>query len=192
MNMSEEYDKILWIYKMPEVIFNNFLSENRLKSLSDRARQGLIFKVIETLSQYFSVVPDYYYDSEIYEANPDEDINGVNATLTIWLNGLADLSVKKIIEGLLDILNMKTEYQKWPPKSVMQFYAVCKSIRPAPYHEIKSSNNYKQIGFDEYIARKRSEDIAEKHISDIFKKLGKDYDKIKERREIEKRLAFKS
>ncbi len=184
MNMDEKYDKILWIYKMPEVIFNNFLSENRLKSLSERAREGLIFKVIETLSQYFSVVPDYYYDSADRVTNENEDISGINATLTIWLNGLGDLSVKKIIEGLLDILNMKTEYQKWPPKSVMQFHAVCKSIKPAAYHEINSIMMLKP--------KISSEEVVEKHLSDIFKILGKDYQKIKEIREREKILAFKS
>ena len=134
MNKSEIYDKIIWIYKIPEIILENIVSREKLKNFPSHVKEGLVFKILETLSQYFSVVPDYYYDKNSDSYENIEDMDGINATLTIWLSGLSDLSVCQIIGGLLDILNMKTEYQKWPPKSVMQFYTVCTAFKPA-YHD---------------------------------------------------------
>lgn len=176
MNKSEIYDKIIWIYKIPEIFFENSISKEKLKNLPVSAKQGLIFKLLETLSLYFSVVPDYYCDNSFSGNEENEDIDGLNATFTIWLNGLGDLSISKIIDGLLDILNMKTEYQKWPPKSVMQFHAVCKSIRPCQYHEI---NNRALKSINDYNSTVKSEKIAEDALREMYKVLGKDYDKLK-------------
>ena len=176
MTTSEVYDKISWVHKMPEIISDNVLSREKLKNLSDRAKRELIFKLIETMSQYFSVVPDYYYDPSDSLCEDGEDMDGLNSTLTIWLSGLSDLNVTQIINGLLEILNWKTEYQKWPPKSVMQFYTVCKKSS-SPCHEIRVYNGLKQIEQDSDKARERSESVALKHLSGIFKTLGKDYER---------------
>jgi len=176
MNKSEIYDKIIWIYKIPEIILENIVSREKLKNFPSHVKEGLVFKILETLSQYFSVVPDYYYDKNSDSYENIEDMDGINATLTIWLNGLGDLSVSKIIDGLLDILNMKTEYQKWPPKSVMQFHAVCKSIRPCQYHEI---NTRALKSINDYNSTIKSEKIAEDTLREMYKVLGKDYDKLK-------------
>ena len=62
MNKSEIYDKIIWIYKIPEIILENIVSREKLKNFPSHVKEGLVFKILETLSQYFSVVPDYYYD----------------------------------------------------------------------------------------------------------------------------------
>lgn len=181
MNKSEIYDKIIWIYKIPEIFFENSISKEKLKNLPVSAKQGLIFKLLETLSLYFSVVPDYYCDNYFSGNEENEDINGLNATFTIWLSGLSDLSVCQIIGGLLDILNMKTEYQKWPPKSVMQFYTVCTAFKPA-YHDafvpkINENKKQRQIGF---VTDDSEESKEKKHVQTMvytWKILGSDYKK---------------
>lgn len=181
MNRSEDYSKINWIYKIPEIFLDDVVSADNLKNLSKNSQQSLVFKIIETLSQYFSVVPDYYYDPADSLSEDGEDIDGLNATLTIWLSGLGDLSVSRIVGGLLDILNMKTEYQEWPPKSVMQFYTVCKVFKPA-YHDhfvakINENKKQRQIGF---IIEDAEEVKEKKHVQTmiyISKILGADYKK---------------
>lgn len=42
MNKSEIYDKIIWIYKIPEIFFENSISKEKLKNLPVSAKQGLI------------------------------------------------------------------------------------------------------------------------------------------------------
>lgn len=181
MNKSEIYDKIIWIYKIPEIILENIVSREKLKNFPSHVKEGLVFKILETLSQYFSVVPDYYYDKNSDSYENIEDMDGINATLTIWLSGLSDLSVCQIIGGLLDILNMKTEYQKWPPKSVMQFYTVCTDFKPA-YHDafvpkINENKKQRQIGF---VTDDSEESKEKKHVQTMvytWKILGSDYKK---------------
>ncbi len=181
MNKSEIYDKIIWIYKIPEIILENIVSREKLKNFPPHVKEGLVFKILETLSQYFSVVPDYYYDKNSDSYENIEDMDGINATLTIWLSGLSDLSVCQIIGGLLDILNMKTEYQKWPPKSVMQFYTVCTAFKPA-YHDafvpkINENKKQRQIGF---VTDGSEESKEKKHVQTMvytWKILGSDYKK---------------
>lgn len=181
MNKSEIYDKIIWIYKIPEIILENIVSREKLKNFPSHVKEGLVFKILETLSQYFSVVPDYYYDKNSDSYENIEDMDGINATLTIWLSGLSDLSVCQIIGGLLDILNMKTEYQKWPPKSVMQFYTVCTAFKPA-YHDafvpkINENKKQRQIGF---VTDDSEESKEKKHVQTMvytWKILGFDYKK---------------
>ena len=181
MNKSEIYDKIIWIYKIPEIILENIVSREKLKNFPSHVKEGLVFKILETLSQYFSVVPDYYYDKNSDSYENIEDMDGINATLTIWLSGLSDLSVCQIIGGLLDILNMKTEYQKWPPKSVMQFYTVCTAFKPA-YHDafvpkINENKKQRQIGF---VTDDSEESKEKKHVQTMvytWKILGSDYKK---------------
>lgn len=181
MNKSEIYDKIIWIYKIPEIILENIVSREKLKNFPSHVKEGLVFKILETLSQYFSVVPDYYYDKNSDSYENIEDMDGINATLTIWLSGLSDLSVFQIIGGLLDILNMKTEYQKWPPKSVMQFYTVCTAFKPA-YHDafvpkINENKKQRQIGF---VTDDSEESKEKKHVQTMvytWKILGSDYKK---------------
>ena len=181
MNKSEIYDKIIWIYKIPEIILENIVSREKLKNFPSHVKEGLVFKILETLSQYFSVVPDYYYDKNSDSYENIEDMDGINATLTFWLSGLSDLSVCQIIGGLLDILNMKTEYQKWPPKSVMQFYTVCTAFKPA-YHDafvpkINENKKQRQIGF---VTDDSEESKEKKHVQTMvytWKILGSDYKK---------------
>ena len=181
MNKSEIYEKIIWIYKIPEIILENIVSREKLKNFPSHVKEGLVFKILETLSQYFSVVPDYYYDKNSDSYENIEDMDGINATLTIWLSGLSDLSVCQIIGGLLDILNMKTEYQKWPPKSVMQFYTVCTAFKPA-YHDafvpkINENKKQRQIGF---VTDDSEESKEKKHVQTMvytWKILGSDYKK---------------
>lgn len=181
MNVNEAYEKIPWVYKIPEVISENVLSKNKLRSLSLRSKQSLIISIIETLSDYFSVVTDYYYDPKDVGSVEGEDTSGLNSLLTIWLSGLGDLNITQIVGGLLDILNMRTEYKKWPPKSVMQFHAVCIAFKPA-YHEIRTFSGNKQIKCDALEKRKRLEEIQEKTMREVYKMLGKDYEKVKEKR----------
>ncbi len=192
MNESEKYKKIPWIYEIHEVFENNFISRLRLDSFPENVQRFLVYKVLHALSKYFSQIPDHYSEISISDIdNPKKIVDSLNNTLPTWLSGLCDTTIEQIISGLLDILNLKTEYQKWPPKSVMEFYAVCKKNRP-PYYEIIQSNNFKQISCDNDLSWEMSKNIATKNLSNIFKILGKDYEKIKERREIEKSLAFKS
>lgn len=190
MTVNETYKKIPWVYEMSFIFQNNSISEVRLDCLAKDEQKELIYAVISTLSQYFAQIPNHNADVSRADCNYSEKfVESLSNTLPVWLNGLCDLSATQIINGLMDILNLKTEYQKWPPKSVMEFYAVCKKSRPA-YHDIKKSNGLLEIGFDDTNLRKKSENVAENHLSAIFKMLGKDYAKIKEVRDREKKLAF--
>ena len=52
MNKVDRYEKIIWVYKIPEIFFENSISKEKLKNLPVSAKQGLIFKLLETLSLY--------------------------------------------------------------------------------------------------------------------------------------------
>lgn len=190
MMENETYKKIPWVYEMSFIFQNNAVSGARLDCLADDEQKEFVYAVISTLSQYFAQIPNHNADISKADCNYSEKfVESLSNTLPVWLNGLCDLSVTQVINGLMDILNLKTEYQKWPPKSVMEFYAVCKKSRPA-YHDIKKSNSLLEIGFDDTKLRKKSESVAEKSMVEIFKMLGKDYAKIKDARDREKKLAF--
>lgn len=192
MNANETYKKIPWIFGMSEIFQNNSVSAKRLDTLIEDDQKELIYAVISTLSQYFAQIPNHNAEVSRSDYNYSAKfVQSLSNTLPVWLSGLCDLTIAQIINGLLDILNLKTEYQKWPPKSVMEFYAICKKQR-APYYEMNLEKNLRKIGFDEDLSRKRSENIATKYITECFRVLGKDYEKIKCRRLTEKRLAFKS
>ena len=122
---NEIYIKIPWVYKMPFVWDQDRLSLNRLMSLPKDNQGKLIAACIITMSKHFLQSIDHSHSDT-------------------WISGLCDSTIAQIINGLLDILNLKTEYLKWPPKSVMEFYDVCKRPRAA-YDESKVPNNYKQI-----------------------------------------------
>ena len=183
MNAYEKYKKIPWIYEMPAIFQNNTVSGNRLDCLIEDDKKELIYAVISTLSQYFAQIPNHNSDiSKLDHDYSSKFVESISNMLPTWVNGLCDLSVSQIISGLMDILNLKTEYQKWPPKSVMEFYAVCKKNRPAYHEPFNKQNDCKQIEYDNETSRERSESIATKHLSEIFKILGKDYDKIRSKK----------
>lgn len=171
MNENDVYKKIPWIRKIPEIFEGDIISLNRLDSFSEKTQKYLVYKSMLTLSQYFSQIPDYDCDDK------ESIVKSLENTLPTWLSGLCDLSVSQIIHGLLDILNLKTEYQKWPPKSVMQFYSVCKTFKPA-YHDRKKESNFNFIERDSSESIKKSNEIAKMALSNIFKMLGKDYEKM--------------
>lgn len=169
MNENDVYKKIPWVKNIPEIFEGNFMSLKRLDSFPEKTQKYLVYKSMLTLSQYFSQIPDY--DS----GDKQSIVESLENTLPTWLSGLCDLSVSQIINGLLDVLNLKTEYQKFPPKSVMQFYTVCKTFKPA-YHDQKKESSFK-LNSNELI--KKSDEVAKIALSNIFKMLGKDYEKIR-------------
>lgn len=174
---NETYKKIPWVYKISGAFENDILSSNRLDSLPERMQQYFVYKVLWSLSKYFSQIPDHYSEISISDMTDSSKlVKSLNDTLPTWLSGLCDTSISQIITGLVDILSLKTEYQKWPPKSVMEFYAVCKRSR-APYHEFKSCDS-KKIEYDRLGEWEKSKQLAAKHLTEIFKNLGLDYAKI--------------
>jgi hypothetical protein len=172
MDVNETYKKIPWVLKVSNFFDKENLSLMRLDRLPEKEQKFLVYQSMLTLSQYFSMVPDHHSDSETATASNFELIKSLNNTLPTWLGGLCDLNVLQIISGLLDILNMKTEYQKWPPKSVMEFYSVCKKSKPA-YHA-PYVQKFKQIECEK--SRKKSEEIARNHMEIMCKSLGVNYD----------------
>lgn len=46
MNKSEIYDKIIWIYKIPEIILENIVSREKLKNFPSHVKEGLVFKIL--------------------------------------------------------------------------------------------------------------------------------------------------
>lgn len=159
---NDLYSKISWIYEVPDFFEDQLISEKRLYSFHKDDQNFLVIKLLNTLTQYFGHIPGSPDGLTLLDINSEKFKNSLENICVVWLNGLCDLSIKMIVEGLLDILNLKTEYQKWPPKSVMEFYAVCKKFRPA-YHEIKVSDNYKKI------TNEKSELIATNTLSYLYK-----------------------
>lgn len=181
MNLNDPYKKINWIYNMPVLLQNNVASTKRLDSFSEDVQKELIYMIVTTLSEYFSQIPDRNAEiSRLDENYSAKFVKSLSNTLPIWLNGLCDLTILQIVNGLLDILNLKTEYQKWPPKSVMEFYAVCKKERSISHEFIKKNNSKQIVDFEK---EKKSNEIARKHLTEIFKKLGKNYDAEERRKE---------
>jgi len=173
MNQNEEYKKISWIYEMTEIFNNEILSNKRLDYFSEDDQKFLIYKIIHTLTKYFGQIPgsaEPLLSKDLESSN--KFIESLSSVLEIWLSGLCDLSVSQIINGLMDIINLKTEYQKFPPKSVIEFYAICKNPHPS-YHDHIKKNDYKQIEYDKSIEWEKSKQIAQKHLSDIYKFLGR-------------------
>lgn len=177
------FKKIPWIYEMPEVFSNGVLFTKRLDELSEDAQKELVYMVVSTLGEYFGQIPVHYV--EISKEEPlysDKFTKSLSNMLPTWLSGLCDVSVAQIIYALLDILNLRTEYQKWPPKSVMEFHAVCKISRPA-YHDVpKAPTNVLRIEYDKESARAKTEEIAAKCLKEIFQKLGRNYEKVREQK----------
>lgn len=173
MSQNNEYKKISWIYEMPIIFNNGILSNRRLDNLPEDDQKFLVYKIIHTLTGYFGQVPGSaspLVDKNLESSN--KFIESLSGILEIWLSGLCDLSVSQIVNGLIDVINLKTEYQKWPPRSVIEFYAVCKKPHPS-YHEHVNKNDYKQIEYDKSAEWENSKQIAEKHLADIYKCLGR-------------------
>lgn len=143
MDGNEIYVKIPWIYKMPEFFENDMLSEVVLYRLPEKVQKFLVYKILDTLNKSFSQIPDSYQsDSDL--DNYSHFIESLKKTGPTWVSGLCDLSVSQAINGLLDIINWKTEFKKFPPKSVMEFYGVCKRSRPV-YDELKTSETFLRL-----------------------------------------------
>jgi hypothetical protein len=170
---NEEYKKISWIYEMPKIFHDGILSNRRLDNFLEEEQKFLVYKIIHTLTQYFGQIPGSaspLLEKDLESSN--KFIQSLSGILEIWLSGLCDLSASQIINGLMDVINLKTEYQKWPPRSVIEFYGVCKKPHP-PYHEHVNKNDYKQIEFDKNKKWEQSKKIADIHLSYMFKLLGK-------------------
>lgn len=173
MNLNETYKKIPWVNQIPNILIDGVVSSKRLDNLQKEDQALLIFEVISSLNRYFGQMPGNPDDMSMQ--NFEKAKENFSNVLFIWLSGLCDLPICQIIGGLLDILNLKTEYQKWPPKSVIEFYAVCKIARP-PYHEpFKKDGILKEIAFDDKLSRQKQDKIAVESLNNIYKTLGKNY-----------------
>jgi hypothetical protein len=177
-----QFKKIPWVYEMSEVYSDGNLSTRRLDQLSEEGQKKLVVYVVNTLAKYFGGM--HHYVDGLSLADPDYENKcklALNRILPIWLSGLCDVSTAQIVNGLLDILNLKTEYQKWPPKNVIEFHAVCKIPRPA-YHDMpKEPTNCLQLEHDKDVARLRTEKIAHDELRKIYKQLrNKDYSEVHE------------
>jgi hypothetical protein len=175
MNLDETYKKIPWLYKMPNIFTDEGVSIKRLDTLEKDDQAMLIFEVINSLGRYFGKMPGNPENMSIQDLEKSKE--NLGNMLEIWLSGLCDLNVSQIINGLLDILNLKTEYQKWPPNSVMEFYSICRKPK-VPYHsevKFKKIENFKKIGFDEEGFKKRKFENQVKTSNYIYKMLGRSY-----------------
>ena len=176
MQFDEKFKKIPWIYEVPDVFENGIVVSKRLDSVSEESQKMLIYSVMQSLMKNFNSSDSYMGKSSCEQIRNSE----FESQLLVWLSGLCNVSIAQIVGALVDILEMKTEYQKYPPKSVMEFHAVCKSPRPA-YHDVPPApSNAKQIGWDKEYARARTEKIATKCLKEIFAKFGKDYEKVRQ------------
>lgn len=165
------YNKLPWIYKISSAFEGDQISSKRLNQIPEECQKKLIYMTVLTMSKYFSQIPDYDSDTEESPSDPSKSfLKSLNNTLPIWLSGLCDATISQIINALLDILNLKTEYQKWPPKSVIEFYAVCKRVRPPYYDTVKS--NYLRL---EKVETRESKKKKIETINGIYKKLGRNY-----------------
>jgi len=183
MQFNDTFKKIPWIYEMSEVYSNGILFVKRLDQVSEEAQKKLIFSVVTTLAQYFGGMHHYVDGLSLSDAEYEKKCQmALSRILPIWLSGLCDVSVAQIISALVDILNLKTEYQKWPPKSVIEFHSVCRHPRPA-YHDLpKAPSNALRIEYDKEGARAKTEEIAAKCLKEIFQKLGRNYEKVREQK----------
>lgn len=152
---NEIYTNIPWIYKIPEVLEGNIVSCKRLDFFPQDKQKYLVYKVVQALDNHSSQILGYG------SGGSSEFAASLNNTLSIWLNGLCDLTIAQIINGLLDVLNFNIEWQKGSPNSIMEFCAVCKRTR-AVYDEFKVPNNYKQI--------ERNKGQPSKILNEIIKK----------------------
>ncbi len=173
MNLNEAYKKIPWVNQMPNIFINGIISGKRLDSFQKDDQSMIMFQVISSLNRYFGQMPGNPDDMSMQDFEKAKE-NFANI-LEVWLDGLCDLSISQIINGLVDILNLKTEYQKWPPKSVMEFYAVCKSVKPAYHEPFKKNENFKQIGCDEKPVQDKKNLMAIESLNNIYKTLGINY-----------------
>lgn len=171
------FKKIPWIYEMPEVFANGVLFTKRLDEVSEDAQKELVYMVVSTLGEYFGQIPAHHTDvSKDDPLYSEKFTKSLSNMLPIWLSGLCDVSVAQIIYALLDILNLKTEYQKWPPKSVMEFHAVCKMPRPAYHDTPQTPTSAPQLSWDKDAAREKTVKTAHEHFIKIYRQLmGKDY-----------------
>jgi hypothetical protein len=177
MNQTDKFKKISWIEGMSIFFENENLSTKRLDSFSKKEQEFLIYQIIYTLSKYFGRIPGSA--APLLELESSEKfIESVFSILNTWLSGLCDLSIYQIINGLIDILDLKTEYKKWPPNSVMEFYTICKIEKP-PYHSeyyaSTEKNDFKQLEFSKISKEekeKKSEEIARNHMIKIYINFG--------------------
>ncbi len=179
-----QFKKIAWVYEMPEVYSNGNLSTNRLEQFSEEVQKKLVVYVVNTLARYFGGM--HHYVDGLSLSDPDYENKceiALNRILPIWLSGLCDVSAGQIVSGLLDILNLKTEYQKWPPKNVIEFHAVCKIPRPAYHDRPMEPSNAPRLDWDKDAARERTVKTAHECLIQIYKQLkGKDYLVVHEQR----------
>lgn len=179
-----QFKKIPWVYEMPEIYSNGALLTKRLDEVSEESQKKLIFSVVTTLAQYFGGMHHYVDGLSLADAEYDQKCQmALGRVLPIWLSGLCDVSVAQIVSGLLDILDLKTEYQKWPPKNVIEFHGVCKMSRPA-YHDVtKEPSNALKLEWDKNAARERTVKTAHECLIKIYRELrGKDYLQVHEQK----------
>ena len=186
MQSDNKFKKIPWIYEMSEIYSSGILSTNRLEQVSEELQKKLIFSVVNTLAKYFGGMHHYVDGLSLADAEYEQKCQLVlGRMLPIWLSGLCNVSVGQIILALVDILDLKTEYQKWPPKSVIEFHAVCKLPRPA-YHDTPTySSNAPRLSWDKDAAREKTVKTAHECLIKIYKLKGKDYFEIHEQRKKE-------
>lgn len=179
-----QFKKIPWVYEMPEIYSDGVFLTKRLDEISAESQKKLIFSVVTTLAQYFGGMHHYVDGLSLADTDYDQKCQlALGRILPIWLSGVCDVSVAQIVCGLSDILNLKTEYQKWPPKNVIEFYGVCKRPRPS-YHDVsKEPSNTLQLEWDRNSARERTVKIAHECLIKIYRQLkGKDYFQVYEQK----------
>jgi len=184
MQFNEAFKKIPWAYEMSEVYANGVFFVKRLDQISEEAQKKLIFSVVTTLAQYFGGMHHYVDGLSLSDAEYEQKCQmALSRILPIWLSGLCNVSVAQIISALLDILDLKTEYQKWPPKSVMEFNAVCKIPRPAYYDTPRAPINAPRLEWDKDAAREKTVKTAHECLIKIYRQLrGKDYLEVHEQK----------
>jgi hypothetical protein len=184
MQSEDKFRKISWVYEIPEVYLNGNLCASRLEQLSEDVQKRLVLSVVTTLARYFGGMHHYVDGLSLADAEYENKCKlALNRILPVWLSGLCDVSASQIIHGLLDILNLKTEYQKWPPKSVIEFHAVCKMTRPAYHDRPRDPSNAPQLEWDKKAARQKTVKTAHECLIKIYRQLkGKDYLEVHEQK----------
>ncbi len=107
--------------KLPKLIeppLKNLCESEFRLDMFDRDIQLFVIEFIH------STLSNFFRNDQCFGVTRDEQDQCRN----VWISGLCDLTVLKIMNGLYEILSCRTNYVDFPPRTPMAFHKICKSI----------------------------------------------------------------
>ncbi len=157
--------KLCWLSGFPEFFENGNILTKALSSYPDEKMIYFMDVIFDCLEEHYGRGP--HLVQSIREGSTlDNEIKIVKKN---WLKGLRDVSIAQIINALIEVLDNKTIYIQFPPRSVAEYMHLCKMASPP--HNLFKGMTFTEIPYSTEVRDNKSKVISKINkilIAEIF------------------------